>query len=134
MRFAHDMNSPDAAKPYAEDYRAPDRLAVSEGTIETADEGDRDADGFNEAEGCYVLKAGARGVAFVLHGRNVPRMWPAFKIKGWTGPPPNRVALGQRELLQGKEVLASVRAGSLLEQILENVREDAKIEILGRPR
>jgi hypothetical protein len=134
MRFAHDLNSPDAVKPYAEDYRAPDRLEVSEGTIETADRGDRDADGFNEAEGCYVMNAGARGVAFVLHGRNAPRMSPVFKIKGWTGPPPNSIALGQRELLRGKDVLTSVRDGSLLVQILENVREDAKIEIRGRPR
>lgn len=134
MRFAHDLNSPEAAKPYAEDYRAPDRLAISEGTIETADEGDRDGDGFNEAEGCYVLKAGARGVAFVLHGRNVPRMLPAFKIKDWAGSPPKSVAVGQRELLQGKDVLCSVWDGSLLVQILENVGEDAKIEMPGRSR
>ena len=129
MRFADGLNSPAAAKPYAEDYRAPDRLEVSEGTLDAADEGDLDRDGFNETEGCYVLKAGPRATAFVLHGAKTPRMLPVLKLKGWTSAAPKSISLGTKELLPGKDFLASSQNGVLLVQLLEAVREDAKINI-----
>jgi hypothetical protein len=129
FRFAHDLNSPEAAKPFAEDYRAPDRLEVTQGSLDTADEGDVDADGFNEAQGCYVIKAGARAAAFILHGAKTPRLLPVFKIKGWTSDAPKTIALGNRELRAGRDFLASSQDGVLLVQLLENLREDVKIQI-----
>jgi hypothetical protein len=132
MRFADDLNSPAAAKPHAEDYRAPDRLEVSEGALDAADEGDLDRDGFNETEGCYVLKAGARQTAFVLHGAKTPRMLPVLKLKGWTAAAPKSISLGEKELLSGKDFLASSQNGILLVQLLDTVREDAKITISPR--
>jgi hypothetical protein len=129
VRFAQDLNSPEAAKPYADDYRAPDRLTVSQGSLETTDEGDLDADGFNEAQGCYVLKAEAGGTSFIVHGGNLPRLSPAFKVKGWTGAAPKAIAVGKRKISAGTDFLASSHDGVLLVQLLETIREDVTIGI-----
>jgi hypothetical protein len=119
MRFADDMNGETLAAPYAEDYRSPDRLACAQGEVDKTDAGDRDNDGFNEVEGCYVLKSGPTGTSFILHGSELARMQPVFKIKGWGG----------RELEGGKGFNASVAKEFLLLQILEPVREDAVVTI-----
>ena len=129
MRFDDGINSPAAAKPFADDYRSPDRLAVAEGTLDKSDEGDRDADGFNEEEGCYVLEAVASGVAFTLHGAKIHRMEPAFKVKGWRGLPPATVALGSEKLAAGGDFNASVQDGVLLLQILRQVSSDLGVVV-----
>jgi hypothetical protein len=125
MRFSDDVNSAEAAARHAGDYRSPDRPAVATGAAEKSDEGDRDADGYNEEEGCYVLTSSAEGVAFTLHGKAVPRIHPAFKIKGWTGAAP--VAI----VIDGKAVpaVASVREGICVLQIDGIVKEDARVTI-----
>jgi hypothetical protein len=127
MRFADDINSAEAAASHAEDYRSPDRLTVTRGTVDTADEGDRDADGYNEDEGCYVLKA-AEGVAFTIHGATTPRVNPAFKIKGWPGSSAS-ITMGGKALSAGKEVMVSVREGTLVLQVFTIVKEDATITV-----
>ena len=130
MCFRDDINSPETAKLYAEAYRSPDKPAVTRGTADTTDAGDTDQDGFNEAEGCYVLKAAADGVEFVLHGKPVPRMGPAFKVKGWTGAVA-KVTLAGKALAQGKDFNASVVDGTLLLQLLAPVKDDVQVT-LGR--
>src|SRR4030095_4524411 len=102
-----------AAQPYASDYRSPDPLAVSTGKLDTTDDGDTDADGFNETEGCYVLKSATDGAAFTLHGKTIPRTFPAFKIKTWGGEVPGVLALGGEKLTAGKDFNASVLEGVL---------------------
>lgn len=129
MRFDHDINGHQAAIPYANDYRTPDKLDVTQGKLDTTEEGDADADGFNEAEGCHVLKASPAGVAFTLHGKKTPRMDPAFKIKGWTGKVPKSIKVGSRELIEAKDFNASVEAGVLLLQLFADVRDDARLVI-----
>lgn len=129
FRIADDMNGAEAAAPYAKDYRSPDTLAVSKGEVDKTDPGDLDADGYNECEGCYVLKAAADGVAFTLHGKGIPRMEPAFKVKGWTGEAPKTIKLGDKTLTEGKEFNASVRDGVLLLQVLSPVAEDVAVTI-----
>ena len=128
-RFADDINGSKAAMAYANDYRSPDKLDVTQGKLDATDEGDLDADGFNEAEGCYVVKAAPAGVAFTLHGAKVPRMAPAFKIKGWPHGIPKTVTLGARALAAGKGFTASLSDDVLLLQLFENVREDAKLAV-----
>jgi hypothetical protein len=102
---------------------------VSQGSLDTTDEGDLDADGFNEAQGCYVLKAGTVGTSFVLHGEKVPRLCPVFKIKAWTGPAPKTIVLGQRTLSAGPDFLASTHDGVLLVQLLKAIRDDVVIVV-----
>jgi len=129
MRFADDMNGESLATPYAEDYRSPDQLAFVQGDVDKTDVGDLDKDGFNEVEGCYVLKSGPTGTHFTLHASDRARMQPAFKIKGWTGEAPAKIALGARELEAGKGFNASVERDILLLQILELVRAEATVTI-----
>ena len=119
--FRDDINGHEAAKPYARDYRNPDKLDVTKGKL--------DGEGFDEAEGCYVLEAAPAGVAFTLHGTKVPRMAPAFKIKGWTGKAPRNVTLAGKRLTDGKDFTASVEDGVLLLQLMMDVKEDARIAI-----
>jgi len=129
MRFADDINSAEAAAAHAGDYRSPDRLTITRGTAETTDEGDRDADGYNEEEGCYVLKAAADGVAFTLHGKSAPRVNPAFKIKGWPGAAPPAITMDGRSVAAGKGMSSSVREGTLLLQIHATVKGDASVTV-----
>ena len=129
MRFADDMNGAKAAAPYASDYRSPDRPGVAEGKLVTTDEGDADADGFNEAEGCYVVEAGPKGVAFTLHGSKTPRLTPALKVRGWRGNAPKAIRLGGREFAAGADFVASASGGILLIQMLDGIRDDARITI-----
>jgi len=131
MVFRHDLNGHEAAQPYANDYRSPDHLAVSKGRLDTIDDGDTDADGFNETEGCYVLKSAREGVAFTLHGRAIPRMFPAFKIKDWRGAAPEALALGGKKLTAGKDFNASVREGVLLLQIFRIIKDHVSVSIPG---
>ena len=127
MRFMEDINAAGVAARHAEDYRSPDRLTLTRGTLDTADEGDRDMDGYNEEEGCYVLKA-AQGIAFTMHGATTPRVNPVFKIQGWPGASAS-VTMGGKALSTGEEAIVSVREGTLLLQIFATVTQDATIAI-----
>ena len=131
LYFRHDLNGHEAAQPYANDYRSPDQLAVSKGALDTKDDGDADMDGFNETEGCYVLNSAPDGVAFGLHGRTAPRIFPAFKIKNWPGAASETLALGADKLMAGKDFNASVRGGVLLLQILRVIKDDVSVSIPG---
>jgi hypothetical protein len=130
MCFRDDLNGSQAARPVAEDYRLPDRLTVVRGEVDPGDDGDGDGDGFNEAEGCHVLRSSGDGVAFTLHGASVPRHFPAFKVKGWTGAPPEAIALGGAKLAAGEGFTASAREGILLFQLQRVVRADVEVSIL----
>lgn len=127
--FREDINGHEAALPLAVDYRSPDRLGVTRGALDTTEEGDADHDGFNETEGCYVLKS-ADGVEFTLHGATVPRLYPAFKVKGWRGAAPTSLNLGNATLTASKEFNAWVRDGVLLLHVLRVVKEDASIALV----
>jgi hypothetical protein len=131
FRIADDMNSAADAAPYANDYRSPDRLEVSKGAADAADEGDLDKDGYNESEGCYVLKAGAEGVVFTIHGKQTPRMKPALKIKGWLGESVPTVTLGGRRCEPNKEYVALVRDGVALVLLLADIRDDMLVRLSG---
>ena len=129
FRFGHDINSSAAALRYAEDYRNPDAPGVTKGELVKDDGGDYDADGFNESEGCYVLKAAAGGVELTLHGTKTPRIEPVFKVKGWAGGPPKTIALGSDTLDAGKGFSASVAEGVLILQVLSEIKNDARLVI-----
>src|SRR6185503_1886482 len=78
--FRDDLNGHQAARPYADGYRSPGKLEVTGGKVHLSDPGDYDADGFNEAEGCYVLSSTDGGVAFSFRGRPTPCIAPVFKV------------------------------------------------------
>ncbi len=92
--FPRDLDSFEAAAAYVADYQSPAKLAVSGGTVVTDDPGDRNGDGYNEAEGCYVLKADrGDGLSVTLESGGLKRFQPAFKVVGWQGPVPSAVAV-----------------------------------------
>jgi hypothetical protein len=130
--FGQDINSPEAAGRYAEDYRNPDKLAVTQGTALTNDVGDFDADGFNEAEGCYVLRAAPGGVEFMLHGAKTPRQSPTVKVKDWTGAAPATVTFGADKLVAGEGFVAAIQARQLLLQVLRQAQEGVPVVISAR--
>jgi len=68
-------------------------------------------------------------VEFTLHGREVARMTPVFKVKDWTGPAPQTILLDGKTLAGGTDFVASARNGILLLQVLRNVETDARIVI-----
>ena len=100
-----------------------------QGQAITDNAGDYDHDGFNEAEGCYVLSSAGSGVAFTLHGRPSPRINPAFKILQWKAEAPKTILVGDKRLAAGTDFLASLSGEILLLQILSSIRDDAKITI-----
>jgi len=129
FRIADDMNGAATAALYANAYRTPGKLTVTKGTAVTDDPGDFDGDGYNEAEGCYVLKAAPDGVAFTLYGAEVPRMTPTFKIKAWKGGVPEGIAFDAQYLAPGRHFNASVKDDVLLLQLLEDVKKDAPVAL-----
>jgi len=129
MRFADDLNSAEAGAAHARDYRSPDRLTAARGAPDLADEGDRDGDGFNEDEGCYVLTAAPEGATFTIHGASTPRVNPAFKIKRWAGEAPSKILLGGRTVERGKGMTSAVREGTLLLQLFVRVKDDAEVAV-----
>lgn len=75
--FPRSIDSPAEAEAYAGDYQSPATLRVREGGIVRDDKGDLDRDGFNESEGCYVVKE-SKSVTLVAGGKK--RHGPAIKF------------------------------------------------------
>ena len=132
--FGQNFNSPEAAQQCAEDYHKPDTLTVTQGAVVTNDAGDFDSDGFNEVEGCYVLRATPRGVEFTLHGAKTPRESPVFKVKDWAGTAPTTVTLGTETLTPGEGFVAAIEAGQLIVQVQRRVMKDVPIAIPAKTR
>jgi hypothetical protein len=128
LAFRGDIDGHEAASLYAEDYRTPRKLHVTVGKADTTDAGDYDADGFNEAEGCYVLTAD-KGVAFTLRAGPATRMFPAFKIKGWKGDAPRSIKVGGRDLKAGSDFNASIAGDVLLVQLFSTLTGNVEIVV-----
>jgi hypothetical protein len=118
-----DLDSEDAARPYALDYRNPAKVTVSQGALVTDDPGDADGDGFNEAEGCTVLAADREGkVAFVFDPGEVTHYWPVFKVRQWRGAGAV-IRTGGQPLHYGEDFIEWPRDAVLLVQLLQPVTE-----------
>jgi len=128
MRIAEDMNDPAGGSKYSDAFRNPDTaFSVLQGTRITTDPGDRDADGFNEEEGTYVLRRQpAHDVEFVLHADRT-RPNPAFKILDWGGSSPRTIQVNNTTWQQGTQFRASVSGGNLILQLLGDQTQDAHV-------
>ena len=126
-----DIDSEEAARPYALDYRAPARVTVARGALITDDVGDLNQDGFNEAEGCYVLSAEDGSVGFTLASGEVTHYWPILKVLNWPGAAPANITVNDRELSRGSDFLAHADANVLIIQLLEPVSGDAVFSVAG---
>ena len=80
--------------------------------IVTNDPGDLNADGFNESEGCMVLR-GKGPVELTYRKGQQAGFAPAFKIMGWQGAAPTRVKANGKDV----PVIAHVVGGNLILQV-----------------
>ncbi|MFB3892406.1 MAG: hypothetical protein ACE15C_10345 [Phycisphaerae bacterium] len=76
-----ELKAPKDGLPIAADYRTPARISGAE--LVTDDPGDLNKDGFNESEGCYVLKDKGPVTLTFEPAKDSAAFAPAFKIKGW---------------------------------------------------
>jgi hypothetical protein len=83
-----DLKSAKAALPYALDYREPAKITGA--TLVTDDPGDFNRDGFNESEGCFVLR-GPGPLSFTFEKGKGAGFAAAFKILDWKGDAPKTV-------------------------------------------
>ena len=111
------------ALPYAIQYREPAKIEGAQ--LVKDDKGDLNKDGYNESEGCHVLK-GPGPLKFTYEKRKGAGFAPTFKVLGWKGDAPKTVKV------DGKEVpaAAGVVDGNLILQVLATISGDkVKIEI-----
>jgi len=117
------VRTPKDALPYAMQYRTPPKITGAD--LVTDDPGDFNHDGFNESEGCHVLR-GPGPLAFT-YGRGAGAGFaPAFKVIGWKGEAPRTVKVDGEDA----PAASGVVEGTLVIQILAALPgERAKIEI-----
>ena len=110
------------ALPYAMQYRAP--ATITGAMLVTDDPGDLNKDGYNESEGCHVLK-GPGPLRFTYERGKGAGFAPAFKVIGWKGDAPKTVKI------DGEDVpcVAGIVDGKLILQITGTV-EPAKARIV----
>src|SRR5262249_10609548 len=77
-----ELRSPKEALAYAMQYRKPPAVEVKGAEIVKDDAGDFNADGFNESEGCTVLR-GKGPVEITYRKGETAGFAPVFKIIGW---------------------------------------------------
>ena len=84
------LEQPDLAEKYRECYQHPANLVIREGELVIDDSGDLNSDGYNEGEGCHVVR-GAREVELRagLHDRTDPVI--KFVLPGLVGLPDVRI-------------------------------------------
>ena len=105
------MSGTKAAEPYAADYRNPGALTVTKGSPVLDDEDDLNKDGYNEAEGCYLVKAAVDGAEFTLDCKK-KRFDPVFKVEEWNAVAPESIEVNGAKLIRGTGYLAEVPEGS----------------------
>src|SRR5215467_17804 len=111
-RLMPELRTPKDALPYAMQYRKPAAVEARGADIVTNDPGDLNADGFNESEGCMVLR-GKGPVELTYRKGQLAGFAPAFKIMGWQGAAPTRVKADGKDV----PVIAHVVDGTLIFQV-----------------
>lgn len=91
-----DLNTQRGGRARALDFNKNASLSFASGTVNTTDEGDYDADGYNEAEIAYVMNANSNRVDFTLPITDSNRYNPKFKIKNYTGADVNVMVDGNQ--------------------------------------
>ncbi len=110
-----EFKSPRDAVPFADDYREPAKLSDAE--LVKDDEGDFNKDGFNESQGCHVIKASGPAVSIGYEKGEAAGFAPAFKIVGWKGAVPANVNV------DGKNMPAAISLtnGNLIVSIIGEI-------------
>lgn len=118
-----EMRTPRDALSYARQYRAPAQIEGAE--LLKDDPGDFNKDGYNESEGCHVLK-GPGPLAFSYERGTGAGHAAAFKIVNWKSVAPQKITVDGKEI----PAVSAVLEGHLLVQLLGTLPgAKAKVEI-----
>jgi len=120
VHMNHELASLQAAAPYVKQYREPGVPKCSKGGVV--------GDGFDEALGCYTLKADGNAADFEVP---VNCHWPVFQIEDWSAAAPARLAVDGKDVAHGDQWLACVEKGRLLVQLAGPCRGGTRIRIGG---
>jgi len=98
------------ARMTAETYRNPPPMEAEEGwgEIERGVGGDDDLDGFDEAQGCYSVKAGPGGFRGWLDLPKLALRTPVFRVSNWTGRVPETITVGGKTWQRGRQFEAAL--------------------------
>jgi hypothetical protein len=123
--LAPEMKTAAEALPHALQYRKPAKLSGVE--LVTDDPGDLNKDGFNESEGCFVLRGA--GPLEVTYEKGEGSGWaPAFKVLGWRSAAPVTVSVDGNEI----PCVSAVVDGNLVLQVLGTLEGDRAKVAIGR--
>jgi len=114
----HDVTDLEKAAATISEYREPGTPTCAKGAAV--------GDGFDEATGCYQMKAAAGGVDFELPAAC---HWPMFEIQAWPGKAPRTILVGGARKSAGADYLAHAAQGKLLVQIAADVPRGTRIVI-----
>jgi len=125
------MDSIDAVKPYVADYRKPGPFFVTKGSPVKDDADDLNHDGYNEAEGCYLVKATGNEVAFELDCK-VKRFNPIFKIVGWSAAAPSSIEVNGKKVMRGDGYSADMADNKtdLVLQLFDSYNEKLAVKLM----
>jgi len=123
--LAPQMRTPNDALPHAMQYREPAKLTGV--ALVTDDSGDLNRDGYNESEGCFVLK-GPGPLAFTYERGKGAGFAPVFKVIGWKGAAPATVTIDSRET----NAAVGVVDGTLIVQVLGTIESGKARVAIGR--
>lgn len=82
--WPRDLDGPTAAS-LAADYQRPARVDVLAGRLRTDVDGDRNADGFNESQGCYEIELAGHVARLRFDPQELLRHRPIFRVHGSAG-------------------------------------------------
>ena len=125
------MDSIDDVKPYVADYRKPGALLVTKGSPVKDDADDLNHDGYNEAEGCYLVKATGNEVAFELDCK-VKRFNPIFKIVNWSAAAPSSIEVNGKKVMRGDGYSADMADNKtdLVLQLFDSYNEKLAVKLM----
>jgi hypothetical protein len=124
------LRSATTSLPFALQYRSPATIAGAQ--LAKGEAGDFNKDGFNESEGCHVLKANAEPgpLTFTYQRGKGAGFAPVFKVIGWKSAAPRTVKVDGRDIA----VVAAVTGGDLVVQIRGAFSgEKVQIEVASNP-
>ncbi|MBN2566818.1 hypothetical protein JXB02_01875, partial [Candidatus Woesearchaeota archaeon] len=125
------------ARAYARDYWNPAVLSFTNGSSNTGDDGDIDADGFNDREAAYVIDTVRNYTRFNISGSAYPRYWPIFKLYGYTADEVYVLVTNGSEQYQlerdsgfiASHVNGSNSTGTLVVMLFANITDNSYVEM-----
>lgn len=85
--WPHDLDGGPEGASFAADYQAPARLEVTTGALRLDVDGDLNADGYNESEGCHELELAGHVARWRYDPGGRLRHRPMFRVHGTAGRP-----------------------------------------------